>query len=141
MAAAQNLVDYRCKLAGEESLDPHFSNRQTSQLHKYREHKTQTFHSFLLCVSILNICMLQLYILTYSSTYSVTMAKDAMVSTLHKQTLVCNMERFSEIPNKPLTQNTQKDSKKIRLIQCFFMLYKQEKGDVETQDIRGALNV
>lgn len=118
MAAAQNLVYYRCKLAGGESVDPHFSNRQTSQLHKYREHKTQTFHSFLLCVSILNICMLQLYILTYSSTYSVTLAKDAMVSTRYKQTLVCDTERFSEIPNKPLTQNTQKDPKKVRLIQC-----------------------
>lgn len=89
--------------------------------------------------------MLQLYILTYSSTYSVTLAKDAVVSARYKQTLVCDTERFSEIPNKPLTQNTQKDPKKIRLIQhggfFFLMLYKHEKGEMETQDIRSALNV
>lgn len=50
------------------------------------------------------------------------------------------MEHFSEIPDKPLTQNIQKDPKKIRLIQCS-LLYEQEEREVEKQDIRGALSV
>lgn len=80
MAAAQNLLDYRCKVTGDESLDPHFSKIQVSCMNtENMRHKT--FHSFLLCFSILNICMLQLYILNYYSTYFVTMAKDAMVSS------------------------------------------------------------
>lgn len=41
-------VDYRCKLVGDESLDPDFS--KTDQLHKYREHKTQDISQlFALC--------------------------------------------------------------------------------------------
>lgn len=79
----------------------------------------KTFHSFLLCVFILNICMLQLYILNHYSTYFVIVGKDAMVqSPWQKQTLVCDMKCFSGIPNKPFTHNIQKDHKKIRLIQC-----------------------
>lgn len=72
-------VDYRCKLVGDESLDPDFS--KTDQLHKYREHKTQDISQLFLCVSILNICMLQLYILNHYSTYFVIVAKDAMVQS------------------------------------------------------------
>lgn len=38
-------VDYRCKLAGKESLDPHFSKIQVSRINtENMRHKT--FHSF-----------------------------------------------------------------------------------------------
>ena len=34
-------VGYRCKLAGDQSLDPHVSKGQTSHVHGHREHETE----------------------------------------------------------------------------------------------------
>lgn len=63
-------VGYRCRLAGDESLDPHISNRQVSCINTENiRHKT--FHSFLLCIFFFHfkhVCY-NFYILNYYSTY------------------------------------------------------------------------
>lgn len=99
-------VDYRWKVVRSPWIHTSVTDRQVSCINTENiRHKT--FHSFL---HFHFKCMLQLYILSYYSTYFVTMAKDAMVpSPWHKQTLVCNTEHFSGIPNKSLTHNIQKD--------------------------------